>query len=168
MNNIPSCSSIGGTLAQCEARYGVGKCYSTFSACDVVRAGLVCTGGGGGGGSGGGPRCGDGVIQVGEECDVPGSPWCNNQCQLELWTNPGANPITDLWMTIPALSGTSRFGSSPFMRTSFSSGVVIGVGGKVFTLADTVGFGIKTQYTIPLMIEADKRICLQAQDNSII
>lgn len=38
VNNIPSCSSLGGTLAQCEAKYGVGKCYSSLSACDVVRS----------------------------------------------------------------------------------------------------------------------------------
>jgi hypothetical protein len=67
-------------------------------------------------------------------------------------------------MTIPALANT-KFGSSPFMKTSFSSGVVIGENGKVFTLADTVGFGIKTQYQIPLMIEADKKICLDGDGN---
>ncbi len=92
-----------------------------------------------------------------------GAAWCVS-CKLNLWTNPGANPITDLWMTIPALANT-KFGSSPFMKTSFSSGVVIGKNGKVFTLADTVGFGIKTQYQIPLMIEADKKICLDGEGN---
>lgn len=27
-------------------------------------------------------------------------------------TNPGENPITDLWMTIPVLAGTQRLGYS--------------------------------------------------------
>lgn len=43
----------------------------------------------------------------------------------------------------------------------------MGVGGKVFTLADTVGFGVKTQYAIPLMLEASKKICLDGSGDSI-
>jgi len=33
---------------------------------------------------------------------VVGAPWCK-ACKLDL-TNPGANPITNLWIRIPALS----------------------------------------------------------------
>lgn len=40
--------------------------------------------------------------------------------------------------------------------------MILGVGTKAFTLADTVGFGIKTQYAVPLIIEADKTICLSS------
>lgn len=50
-------------------------------------------------------------MQTGEECDVVGAPWCV-ACKIDMTTNPGANPITDLWMTIPVLAGTQRIGYS--------------------------------------------------------
>lgn len=40
--------------------------------------------------------------------------------------------------------------------------MVLGANNRVFTIADTVGFGIKTQYVIPLAIESTKRLCLQS------
>lgn len=74
-------------------------------------------------------------------------------------------------MTIPVLSNT-KFGyawldGQPGKLTFSANGVVIGRGGKVFTLADTVGFGIKTEFAIPLMIEADKKICLDGSGDTI-
>lgn len=33
-------------------------------------------------------------------------------CKIVGLTNPGANPITDIWMTIPVLAGTQRIGYS--------------------------------------------------------
>jgi hypothetical protein len=45
--------------------------------------------------------------------------------------------------------------------------MVLGVGTKAFTLADTVGFGIRTQYRIPVMIEASKRICITSTGSSL-
>jgi hypothetical protein len=40
--------------------------------------------------------------------------------------------------------------------------MVLGNGTKAFTLADTVGFGISKRFTVPIMIEADKEICLKS------
>ncbi len=45
--------------------------------------------------------------------------------------------------------------------------MVLGAGTKAFTLNDTVGFGIKTQYRIPLIIEASKKICLKSEGMSM-
>jgi hypothetical protein len=45
--------------------------------------------------------------------------------------------------------------------------LVLGVGTSAFTVADTVGFGIKTQFRIPLLIEADKDVCLESSGNSL-
>lgn len=45
--------------------------------------------------------------------------------------------------------------------------MVLGVDTKAFTLADTVGFGIKQKYSVPLMIEADKGICLKSEGTSL-
>ena len=74
-------------------------------------------------------------------------------------------------MTIPTLSNT-KFGydwldGQPGKLPFSANGVVIGKGGKVFTLADTVGFGLKTRFVIPLMIEADKVICLDGSGDAI-
>ena len=75
-------------------------------------------------------------------------------------------------MTIPTLANT-RFGYDwldgvPGKVAFSANGVVTGVGGKVFTLADTVGLGVKTQFAIPIMLEAEKRICLDGSDVGII
>lgn len=45
--------------------------------------------------------------------------------------------------------------------------MVLGMNTRAFTLADTVGFGLKTQYKIPLSIEADKDICLASEGSSL-
>jgi hypothetical protein len=40
-----------------------------------------------------------------------GASWCVS-CKIVGLTNPGSNPITDIWMTIPVLAGTQRIGYS--------------------------------------------------------
>ena len=75
-------------------------------------------------------------------------------------------------MTIPVLAGTQRLGYTWLDRTpgkvAFADHrMVLGVGTKAFTLADSVGFGIKTRFRIPLMIEADKKICLKSEGTSL-
>jgi hypothetical protein len=40
--------------------------------------------------------------------------------------------------------------------------MVVGKESNLFTLSDQVIFGVQTQYQIPVMIPADKKICLQA------
>lgn len=75
-------------------------------------------------------------------------------------------------MTIPVLAGTQRLGytwldGTPGKVAFSDNRMVLGVGTKAFTLADTVGFGIKTQYRVPIMIEADKKTCLQSSGNSL-
>ena len=100
-----------------------------------------------------------------------GASWCVS-CKIVGLTNPGANPITDIWMTIPVLAGTQRIGYSWLDnqpgRVAFNDNrMVLGVGTKAFTVADKVGFGIKTQYRIPLIIAADKRICLKSEGSSL-
>lgn len=132
--------------------------------------------------------CGDGVLQpsgtdwIGwtsddEECDVQwlngtiGS-FCSANCKITILTNPGANPITDLWMTIPVLAGTQRLGytwlDGERGKVAFNDNrMVLWVGTKAFTLADKVGFGIRTQYKYPLILEADKKACLQSTGNSL-
>lgn len=154
--------------------------------CNANKVNLSC---GGGGGGGGGPicigptcyvtgRCGDGLIQpgTGEECDVVGASWCGRpgerdalgndiSCKIKGLTTPGANPITDIWMTIPALSRARGYswleGEAGKIRFE-ENRMVLGTGNKAFTIADTVGFGVKTQYAIPLIIEANKQMCLQS------
>ena len=97
---------------------------------------------------------------------MKGAPWCTS-CKVSGLTNPGANPLTDLWMTIPRLS-QARMGQSWTNVIPFSENrMVLGVGTKAFVLADTVGLGVKTQYAIPLIIEADKKICLESSGNSL-
>jgi hypothetical protein len=117
------------------------------------------------------------VVQSGEECDVINATWCGQpgerdadgnliQCQIKGLTIPGDNPITDLWMTIPTLSNT-RLGYTwldgvPGKIRFQDNRMVLGLNTRAFTLADTVGFGIKTWYQIPLIIEADKLVCLKS------
>lgn len=100
-----------------------------------------------------------------------GAPWCV-ACKIVMTTNPGANPITDLWMTIPVLAGTQRIGytwldNTPGKVAFADNQMVLGVGTKAFTLNDTVGFGIRTQYRIPLILEANKKICLKSEGTSM-
>jgi hypothetical protein len=40
--------------------------------------------------------------------------------------------------------------------------MILGKDTKAFTLADTVGFGVKTAIKLPLIIEANKSVCLQS------
>ncbi len=71
-------------------------------------------------------------------------------------------------MTIPLLSN-ARLGYS-WLETDGTTGtipfeanhMVLGEGTRAFTLADTVGFGIKTALPIPLLIESDKLMCLSS------
>lgn len=51
----------------------------------------------------------------------------------------------------------------PFTQNS----VVIGNGTKIFTLADLVRFGMRQTYTIPLMIEYNKPICLESSGDAL-
>lgn len=76
-----------------------------------------------------------------------------------------------MWMTIPTLS-RARLGYSWLEgetgRISFPENrMILGVGTKAFTIADTVGFGIRSQYAIPLIIEASKAICLSSTGSSM-
>lgn len=75
-------------------------------------------------------------------------------------------------MTIPTFAGTNHLGYSwldgmPGRIAFQDNRMVLGQGTKAFTLADTVGFGIKTQYTIPLIIPASKRICLKSEGSAL-
>jgi hypothetical protein len=150
---------------------------------------LTCVGPGGttGGsttGVGGGytaGTCGDGVLQPAgrdstfgtiddEECDVRNASWCDNLCKILTTTNPGANPIADMWMTVPTLS-SARLGYSWLDvpgRIRFSDNrMVLGVGTSAFTVADTIGFGIKLTEPLPLIVNTDKKICLVSSGNSV-
>ncbi len=145
INGIRSCSAqVHNSLPGCSATTGQ-TCYTDATSCNTANT-LVCSGpgGGGGGGGGGDGRCGDGVLgsSPGEECDVIGAPWCVS-CKIQLDTTPGANPITDLWMTIPVLAGTQHLGYTwldgiPGKIAFSDNRMVLGVGTKAFTLADTV------------------------------
>ena len=69
-------------------------------------------------------------------------------------------------MTIPTLAGTrntlgySWLDGTPGKVAFADNRMVLGVGTKAFTLADTIGFGIQTQYIIPIILEATKKMCL--------
>lgn len=103
---------------------------------------------------------------MGEECDVVGAPWCNSACKLNL-TTPGANPVTSVWMTIPRLTNT-RIGQGWDGTLPFNDvRMVVGNGTRLFTLADTVGFGMKTQYRVPLMIPYEKEFCLTSTGSAL-
>ena len=71
-------------------------------------------------------------------------------------------------MTIPLLSKNSKTLGYSWLdgvagRIRFEENrMVLGVGTRAFTLADTVGFGIKRAYNVPLIIEANKLICMRS------
>ena len=110
--------------------------------------------------------CGDGVLgsSAGEECDVIGASWCVS-CKITLNTNPGANPITSLKIRIPGLSnvGSAHFGIIPINEHR----VVVGKGTSVFTLKDEVILDVTTQYQIPIMLPADRLLCLSSTGSAI-
>jgi hypothetical protein len=71
-------------------------------------------------------------------------------------------------MTIPTLSNT-RLGYSWLDgiagKIRFQDNrMVLGLNTRAFTLADTVGFGIKSLYRVPLIIESNKLICLKSNN----
>ena len=74
-------------------------------------------------------------------------------------------------MTIPQLSnarlGYSWLDGVPGKIAFADNKMVLGVGTRAFTLADTIGFGIKQQYQIPLIVESNKNICLNSTGESI-
>ena len=45
--------------------------------------------------------------------------------------------------------------------------MVVGNGTNVFTLSDVVSFGFTQKYNVPLLIEADKKMCLSGQGNGV-
>lgn len=45
--------------------------------------------------------------------------------------------------------------------------MVIGVNTKAFTVADNIALVMKTRYQIPLMLEADKKMCLKSTGTSV-
>lgn len=75
-----------------------------------------------------------------------------------------------MWMRIPALGGSRHLGTAGYINmpldfdgtTPDAYKIVVGRDTNVFTLADEVRFGVTTQYQIPVIIPADKKICLQA------
>ena len=177
---MASCATYNSVAACVAAGIPESRCYSAdapgLARCQAES--LSCSGNGGGGGPGGGGGfCGDGVLQAGEECDIRGGnsdaagALCSASCKLRVFTNPGANPITQLWMTIPTLSrarlGYSFLDNVPGRLPFEKNGVVVGQGSKVFTLADVVGFGLTQRYQIPLMVEAEKQICLQGSGEGV-
>ncbi len=134
---------------------------------------LLNCGPGGGGGWG---ECWNGVLEadLDEECDVVWwASWCVN-CKIACLdssigncTNPGENGIDDMWMTIPSLSKKARVGYTwldgiPGKIPFRANAMVFGLGTKAFTLADTVGYGIKPDLEVPLVIRSDKDMCLES------
>jgi len=75
-------------------------------------------------------------------------------------------------MTIPVLARTQHLGYTWLDgvpgKVAFSDNrMVLGVGTKAFTLADTVGFGIQTRYRIPIILEANKKLCITSNGSSL-
>ncbi len=92
-------------------------------------------------------------------------------CKITIDTTPGANPIADLWMNIPVLSSThigySWIDGQPGKIRFEDNRMVLGVGTKAFTLADTVGFGLRPRFLVPLMIEVNKEFCLASTGDAL-
>ena len=63
-------------------------------------------------------------------------------------------------INIPALGnvGSSHFGNIPLSEHR----VVVGQNTNVLTLADTVSIDVRTQYQIPIMLPADRLLCLSS------
>ena len=74
-------------------------------------------------------------------------------------------------MTIPVLSnarlGYSWLDGVPGKIRFEDNRMVLGTDTRAFTLADRVGFGVKSQYRIPLIIEANKLFCLASSGTSL-
>lgn len=194
VNGIATCASqVHNSPQACQLYNGVSTCYTEKPACDIAKSALVCSGPGGGGGSSA-PACGNGIVQPlgddgirgnadDEQCDLgarnaaPDSqgktPYgCTNTCKLTLGTttNPGENPILDIWMKIPTLSH-ARLGLSGFdsMKKNFKENeVVIGKNNPVFSIADQIFFGIDTKYDIPLLVPASHKVCIYSDTVSAI
>lgn len=45
--------------------------------------------------------------------------------------------------------------------------MIVGEGTPLFTIADTVGFGLKTDLQMPMIVEADKKIYLSSDGNGL-
>jgi len=174
---LVACTAAGIPAAQCYSADAAG-----LTLCQ--NQSLSCSGPGGPSGPGNPSNwnpgtCGDGVLQAGEECDVKGAPWCN-ACKLDM-TNPGENPITNMWIRIPALSqftvGTSfldrvvaRGGYQDTTTGEYrlpinNHQIVVGQNSNIFTVADKVYFGINTKYTVPLAIPDTYKVCIYKSTN---
>lgn len=162
MNGVASCATYNSLIGCTNDGIPASLCYSADAIGQATCAAqsMSC------GGTSNSGYCGDGVLQVGEECDVRGgSSWCVDCRTKIITTTPGSGSL-EMWMTIPTLS-RARLGYSWLEgetgRIAFNENrMVLGVSTKAFTLADTVGFGIRKQYLIPLMIEANKTFCLSS------
>ena len=188
VNGITSCATqIHTSLAGCGLFNPWKTCSSTPQECTAANT-LSCSGPGGpppwSPGSPDTGTCGDGVLDLskGEECDAKNATWCGYpwqrntswrsiECKLIINTNPWDNPFTEMWMTIPQLS-SNRIGwysqlnggrKMPFKDNK----LVIGVGTSPFSIADTVVFGMKTLEPLPVIVEADKKICLISKGDGL-
>jgi hypothetical protein len=70
-----------------------------------------------------------------------------------------------MWMTIPSLSKKARVGYTwldgiPGKIPFYANAMVFWSWTRAFTIADTVGYGVKTNLKIPIVIRADKDMCL--------
>jgi uncharacterized repeat protein (TIGR01451 family) len=178
-NSIIECKARGLTAAQCYDANATG-----LAQCQAQTA-PVCTGPGGpgsntpGGNGWSGGSCGDGIVgsTAWEECDLgkknlEADSACSNTCKVKRFTNPGANPILDIWMTIPNLAGITKLGMSPVdaynSKLPFNSHrLILGQGTNAFSIADKVSLWVKTEYKAPIILLSDKRICLSSTGNAL-
>lgn len=152
----------------CRSGSPDGKCYTMneLSSCNVENY-QNCTGNGN-------PYCGDGILQGGEECDLGSGnrddAYCSSACKLtrKSITVPGENPILDTWIRIPNLSA-SKLGIG-FMNYHFDTDpykIVVGSKTPIFSVADTVLFGINQKYTMPLLLDVTRLFCLEADGEGV-